>query len=153
MISKNKDSKKKNESVKLESESVETYREIIDMMEQAQEYADLYYAAGFIKNEKLRADVNELIGICEDDGDDVEVAYSVVTSDLLDPVADELNESVKLESENYEYTYTVDEILDYLINDAPFSYKDNGYDSQEEMEEDLKDEVSGIMNRFNIKWR
>lgn len=74
------------------NEETNPFSEIIDMMSNAESYDELYTAAGLIKDEKLRTDVETLIGQCEDDGDDVETAYSVVTSDLLDNKTDELNE-------------------------------------------------------------
>ena len=77
---------------KLNEEKEEySFEEIIDMMASAEEYEDLYYAAGLIKNVELRADVEELIDSCEQDEDDVDTAYSIVTSDLLDNKVNELN--------------------------------------------------------------
>lgn len=61
-----------------------TFEEIIDNMEYAKTYAELYRIADNIANDKLRQAVKEQISICESDGDSVEVAYSVTTSDLLD---------------------------------------------------------------------
>lgn len=75
-----------------ENSEVITFREIISRMENATEYTDLYDAASLIKDTELRVDVEQLIGDCEDDGDSVETAYSVVTTDLLDSMIDEPNE-------------------------------------------------------------
>lgn len=77
---------------KLNEEKEEySFEEIIDMMASAEEYEDLYYAASLIKNDDLRIDVEELIDSCEQDEDDVDTAYSIVTSDLLDNKVNELN--------------------------------------------------------------
>ena len=77
-----------------EDSEVITFREIISRMENATEYTDLYDAASLIKDTELRVDVEQLIGDCEDDGDSVETAYSVVTTDLLDSMIDEPNEEI-----------------------------------------------------------
>lgn len=73
-----------------------TFQEIITRMENAEEYSELYDAASLIENESLRVDVEQLIGQCEDDGDDVSTVYSVVASDLLDSCVNE--ENIKEES-------------------------------------------------------
>ena len=75
-----------------EDSEVITFREIISRMENATEYTDLYDAASLIKDTELRVDVEQLIGDCEDDGDSIEIAYSIVTTDLLDIMIDEPNE-------------------------------------------------------------
>lgn len=75
-----------------EDSEVITFREIISRMENATEYTDLYDAASLIKDTELRVDVEQLIGDCEDDGDSIEIAYSIVTTDLLDSMIDEPNE-------------------------------------------------------------
>ena len=75
-----------------EDSEVITFREIISRMENATEYTELYDAASLIKDTELRVDVEQLIGDCEDDGDSVETAYSIVTTDLLDSMIDEPNE-------------------------------------------------------------
>lgn len=71
-----------------------TFQEIIDRMSTAEDYDVLYDAAGYIKNSDLRAEVMEEISTCEEDGDPAEVAYSVVTSDLLDSMIDTPNVEV-----------------------------------------------------------
>lgn len=73
-----------------------TFDEIILDMSNATEYSELYSAADKIINDELRAKVEELIGTCEDDGDDVEVAYSIVTSDILDGYSNEINEDLQV---------------------------------------------------------
>lgn len=61
-----------------------TFSEIIEMMADAEDYGELYNAASYIKNDDLRVDVEQMIGEYEDTDTDVDVAYSCVTSDLLD---------------------------------------------------------------------
>lgn len=63
------------------------FDEIIDMMSSAEDYETLYNAANYIKDDDLRVDVEQCIEQCEEDGDDVDVAYSVTTSDYLDMYA------------------------------------------------------------------
>lgn len=72
------------------------FEQIITLMANAVDYMDLYDAASYIVDDDLRVSVEELIEQCEMDGDSVEVAYSVVTSDLLDMHTTELNESVDI---------------------------------------------------------
>lgn len=81
------------EDEELLNEETNPFSEIIDMMSNSESYDELYTAAGLIKDDGLRTDVEELLGQCEDDGYDVETAYSVVTSDLLDNKVNDLNES------------------------------------------------------------
>lgn len=81
-----------------------TFQEIITRMENATDYSELYDAASLIENESLRVDVEQLIGQCEDDEDDVSTAYSVVTSDLLDSMVNEEN----IVEENKKVTETTD---------------------------------------------
>lgn len=85
---------------KTESKETTSFEEIINMMERAQDYSELYNAASYIKDDNLRVDVEELIGQCEDDEDDVKTAYSLVTSDLLDNKRDELNEGLEIGGED-----------------------------------------------------
>lgn len=61
-----------------------SFQEISDMMEAAESYSELYAAAQMIVDTKLETDVVLAIRACEDDGDDVDTAYSIVTSDLID---------------------------------------------------------------------
>lgn len=87
--------KRKNlKELKLNEEEEYSYQEIITRMENATSYDELYDAANLIKDDNLRVDVEQLIGECEDDGDDVETAYSIVTSDLLDSKVTDLNEEL-----------------------------------------------------------
>ena len=64
-----------------------SFQEIIEMMENAEDYEELYTAAQLIVDTQLESEVILQIRTCEDDGDDVDTAYSVVTSDLLDNLA------------------------------------------------------------------
>ena len=84
-----------------------TFEEIIYRMECAEIYEDLYNAAMLIVDPKLQNEVTKLIQQCEEDGDDVEEAYSIVTSDLLDmhindKNVENLNEDKKIKTEKYE---------------------------------------------------
>lgn len=75
-----------------------SFEEIIYLMEIADDYSELYDAAENIIDEDLRSKVISAIGICEDDGDDVETACSIVTSDWLDTKKYDLNESKKFDT-------------------------------------------------------
>lgn len=77
-----------------------SFDEIINRMANATDYADLYAASALIQDSGLQAEVDELIGQCEDDNDDIETAYSIVTSDLLDDKVNKLNEALDREIEN-----------------------------------------------------
>lgn len=88
------------------------FDEIIARMENAEDYMDLYDAASYIVDDKLRGEVNDQLEQCEEDGDDVDVAYSVVTSDLLDMHSGELNESVEIEDTSKTYNTLSDYIPD-----------------------------------------
>ena len=90
-----------------------TFEEIIYRMECAEIYEDLYNAAMLIVDPKLQNEVTELIQQCEDDGDEVEEAYSIVTSDLLDIHINDKNVESLEESEKKE----IAEIEDQLEND------------------------------------
>lgn len=86
---------------KEESKSEEySFQEIINMMENAEDYSELYSAADLIKDEDLRNDVISILTDCEEDEDPVDVAYSVVTSDLLDDKIGDLNESKCIKNES-----------------------------------------------------
>ena len=93
-----------------------SFEEIITMMKNATDYMDLYDAASYIVDDDLRVDVEQLIGQCEDDGDDVETAYSIVTSDLLDMRLYDLNESKDIEEVENEKKSLQDYVDD--INNA-----------------------------------
>ena len=93
-----------------------SFEEIIRMMENADSYMDLYDAASYIVDDDLRVDVEQLIESCEDDNEPIDVAYSVVTSDLLDERVTELNESVGICLDTNE-NITIDDFIS-LLNDA-----------------------------------
>lgn len=84
------ESKKVEEAVEEEEISFE---EIENMMDSAEDYADLYEAASHIVNTGLRIDVENLIGQCEDDEDPIDQAVSIVTSDLIDMYINDKNVS------------------------------------------------------------
>lgn len=87
-----------------------SFEEIIRMMENAEDYMDLYDASSYIVDDGLRVDVEQAIQQCEDDGDEVEVAYSIVTSDLLDMKIHELNESIDIDENEVQ----LDKLSDYV---------------------------------------
>lgn len=94
---------KKVEESSGEDEEEVSFQEIEDMMDTAEDYSDLYEAASYIKNTDLRIDVENLIGVCEDDEDEIDQAVSVVTSDLIDMYINDKNvenlkENKKIES-------------------------------------------------------
>lgn len=93
-----------------------SFEEIIRMMENADSYMDLYDAASYIVDDDLRVDVEQLIESCEDDNEPIDVAYSVITSDLLDERVTELNESVGICLDTNE-NITIDDFIS-LLNDA-----------------------------------
>lgn len=83
-----------------------SFDEIITRMENATDYSELYDAALLIKNDDLRTDVEHAIETCEQDGDDVETAYSIVTSDLLDDKVQDLNENLKINKPSFNVMLT-----------------------------------------------
>lgn len=98
-------------NLKESDDYVAGFDEIIDQMSVAEDYSELYSAASLIQDPSIRVDVEQCIEQCEDDGDDVETAYSVTTSDYLDmyamrgventPTAEaDYRASLKNESEN-----------------------------------------------------
>ena len=78
------------------SEDAYAFDEIENMMSTADSYEDLYLAASHIKDNSIRIDVEQCIEQCELDGDDVDVAYSVATSEYLDPYRNEENTETTL---------------------------------------------------------
>lgn len=93
-----------------------SFDEIIKMMENADNYMDLYDAASYIVDDNLRVDVEQLIESCEEDNEPVDIAYSVVTSDLLDDRVTELNESIGICLDTSE-NITIDDFIS-MLNDA-----------------------------------
>lgn len=119
---------KKEESVYKEGEI--SFQEIMNRMDSAEDYADLYDAASLIMNTDLRIDVENLIGECEDDEDAIDQAVSIICSDLLDAYANEENvehfeESKKVEEKKLQEDWAedVDFVADYVL--ANVDGKDN----------------------------
>lgn len=81
-----------------ESEEETSFQEIVDMMMDAEDYSDLYAASELIIDEDLKDQVTTMITECEEDEDDVDIAASLVTTDLLDDLVmdGKLNESKKV---------------------------------------------------------
>lgn len=92
-------------------EEIKSFEEIINDMELADDYEGLRDAASYIEDIELKNQVNDLIDTCENDGDDVETAYSVVTSDLLDSKINDLNEA-RLDNK----TFTDNDEAEYYRN-------------------------------------
>lgn len=80
----------------LTEEENKSFEDIIDDMSLADDYEDLRDAASYIVDIELKNKVYEMIDQCEKDGDEVDVAYSLISSDLLDPMVNELNETKSL---------------------------------------------------------
>lgn len=97
---------------KLTEENI-SFEEIIEMMSNAESYEELYSAAENIANVDLKDDVIKFIQQCEDDGDSVEEAYSIVTTDLLDDKVQDLNEDAYITINDGK-----SEDEDYLIQDV-----------------------------------
>lgn len=134
-------------SNKIKKEEIRSFEEIISDMELADTYEDLRDAASYIEDISLKNDVYELIDTCENDGDDVETAYSIITSDLLDSRINDLNEHKKI-SESVEIEVNQgdiisDEIVEENVNltestedideiaDSIFSKLENNYKGSE----------------------
>lgn len=100
------------EKAKLTEENI-SFEEIIEMMSNAESYEELYSAAENIANVDLKDDVIKFIQQCEDDGDSVEEAYSIVTTDLLDDKIQDLNEDAYITINDGK-----SEDEDYLIQDV-----------------------------------
>lgn len=100
------------EKAKLAEENI-SFEEIIEMMSNAESYEELYSAAENIANVDLKDDVIKFIQQCEDDGDSVEEAYSIVTTDLLDDKIQDLNEDAYITINDGKK-----EDEDYLIQDV-----------------------------------
>ena len=93
-----------------ESKEEYSFQEIITRMKNATDYSELYDAASLIVDEGLRTDVELLLDDCENSGDDVETAYSIVCSDLLDSMIGKEN---KLEEKLDEETSYKQKFIDY----------------------------------------
>lgn len=138
-------SKNKNESLNdapLKEEEV-SFDEIVTRMANATSYDELYAAIDLIVDAGIRTRAEEIVNACEKDGDDVETAYSVATSEAIDPYINDLNEeesvykTVKLPNGNFADIYkrkdgfydangvklTDEEIEEYKLNEADGSAK------------------------------
>lgn len=60
------------------------FEEIIDTIGSAEEYSEIYDAISHILDDDIRVDAEQSVEQCEEDGDDVETASSIVCSDVLD---------------------------------------------------------------------
>lgn len=106
---------------KILSEEETSYQEIVDMMMNAEDYNDLYVACELITDEDLKAEVSSLIADSEEDEDEVSVAASIITTDLLDNKIEE-----DILKENYDILLT-DRIFQDLKEMEDF-IEDNNFD-------------------------
>lgn len=145
-----------------------TFEEIIDRMEFAEIYEDLYNAAMCIANPKLQTRVTKAIQQCEDDGDDVEEAYSIVTSDILDMYRNDknienLNETklqeakdIKtiLEELNVSSFEELNEKIEELYNEGEIDEEyDDFIDISSEQEEKCIDYINRRSEVTNTDWK
>ena len=155
--SKNKDVKKEAHSNTVEQIS---FQEIIEMMEEAEDYEELYSAAQLIANNDLKNEVLDAIQVCEDDNDDVDVAYSVVTSDLLDSLAmsgyknienylNSLDESCKKEAVQSDKSI-MDTVQDYMDRLKTAVDKQDWKQVKDIKSEVFKDDTLEIIQKINI---
>lgn len=120
--------KKLQESKKIIKESY-SFQEIIDMMEEADTYSELNTAAEYINDPKLREEVLQEIETCREDGDEVSVAYSVVTSDLLDSMVNEVNEAKEIKTEARDrIAETIGKFI-YDLGDEAWSYTGEAFNN------------------------
>ena len=98
---------------KVMNEEDTSFESIIAEMENAESYEELYSAAENIANVDLKDDVIKFIQQRENDGDSVEEAYSIVTTDLLDDKIQDLNEDAYITINDGKK-----EDEDYLIQDV-----------------------------------
>lgn len=73
-----------NKKITENTKETTSFQEISDMMEIAEDYSELYAAADLIEDSSIKQQVLDILGECEDDNDDVSVAYSLVTTDIID---------------------------------------------------------------------
>lgn len=84
-------SKKEEETEDLE-EANYTPEEILDMIDNAEEYIDLYNAVNKIKDPALRKDIEQAVETCENDGDSIDEAKSIISSDWSSSINNESEE-------------------------------------------------------------
>jgi hypothetical protein len=112
-------------------------------MSMAQDYEELRDIAGRIKNDSLRVDVDLAIDQCEEDGDDIDTCYSVVTSDLMDPKANNNNDADLSECDKLKES--VGEV-DYMAMDLIQSARAAVYN----IPTDIPDDVLAALGRAKI---
>ena len=131
-----------------------SFQEIESRMYDAEDYDDLYSAAALIVDPSIRVPVEDLISTCQNDGDDVETAYSIVTSDILDSyyneenvlnLSDNLNESIiEFPTEQEKDEYIEDNELDEedYIDMGPYMI------DELEQKEELNESSSPVINKL-----
>ena len=135
------------EKAKLTEENV-SFEEIIEMMSNAESYEELYSAAENIANVDLKDDVIKFIQQCEDDGDSVEEAYSIVTTDLLDDKIQDLNEDAYITINDGKK-----EDEDYLIQDVTELKEIEDGDTEAPSIEGLLSLVNeSLSNKYGTAW-
>lgn len=95
-----------------------SFDEIITRMSNATSYEELYDAVSLVEDPSIRNRAEEMLQTCERDGDDVETAYSITTTDCLDMYANDENvfkESVNLKEDINKITdENYDEAVKYI---------------------------------------
>ena len=135
------------EKAKLTEENV-SFEDIIEMMSNAESYEELYSAAENIANVDLKDDVIKFIQQCEDDGDSVEEAYSIVTTDLLDDKIQDLNEDAYITINDGKK-----EDEDYLIQDVTELKEIEDGDTEAPSIEGLLSLVNeSLSNKYGTAW-
>lgn len=125
-----------------------SFNEIIDAMSNAESYEELYSAAENIANVDLKDDVIKFIQQCEDDGDSVEEAYSIVTTDLLDDKIQDLNEDAYITINDGKK-----EDEDYLIQDVTELKEIEDGDTEAPSIEGLLSLVNeSLSNKYGTAW-
>ena len=125
-----------------------SFESIIAEMENAESYEDLYNAAMKIANPDLQNDVTKFIQQCEDDGDSVEEAYSIVTTDLLDDKIQDLNEDAYITINDGKK-----EDEDYLIQDVTELKEIEDGDTEAPSIEGLLSLVNeSLSNKYGTAW-
>lgn len=110
-----------NKETKILNEEDTSFQEIVDIMMNAEDYSDLYAAAELIKDSDLKEEVTTMITDSEEDEDEVSVAASIITTDLLDNKIEE-----NIAEENYDILLT-DKIFQNLKEMEDF-IEDNNFD-------------------------
>lgn len=82
---------KKKKGIKKEEKEEYTFDEIEDEMSRAESYEDLYNAVDKIKDPKKRQNAIDMLDISERDGDDVDTAYSIASTEYVDPYRNDKN--------------------------------------------------------------